>query len=98
MNNNYARGGGGRYPPGIGRGGGGNYHGNPNPNFQQQYAQRNPAHHQQFQQQQQQQQQQWLRRNPVGNDSSVVDEVEKTIQSEAADPRYNYGFILKNYV
>nr|KAJ0196857.1 hypothetical protein LSAT_V11C700344490 [Lactuca sativa] len=87
MNNNYARGGGGRYPPGIGRGGGGNYHGNPNPNFQQQYAQRNPAHHQQFQQQQQQQQQQqWLRRNPVGNDSSVVDEVEKTIQSEAADP------------
>ncbi|XP_024993230.1 DEAD-box ATP-dependent RNA helicase 8-like [Cynara cardunculus var. scolymus] len=89
MNNNYARGGGGRYPPGIGRGGGGgNYYGNPNPNFQQQknyqqqqYAQRNPVHHQQFQQQQQ-----WLRRNPVENDSSVVDEVEKTIRSEATDP------------
>ncbi|KAJ9539374.1 hypothetical protein OSB04_032107 [Centaurea solstitialis] len=92
MNNNYSRGGGGRYPPGIGRGGGGggNYYGNPNSNFQQQknyqqqqqqYAQRNPVHQQQFQQQQQQ----WLRRNPVENDS--VDEVEKTIQSETAtDP------------
>ncbi|EOX96017.1 DEAD-box ATP-dependent RNA helicase 8 isoform 3, partial [Theobroma cacao] len=37
--------------------------------------------------QQHQQQQQWLRRNllPGGNDSSVVDEVEKTVQSEAVD-------------
>ena len=99
MNNNYARGGGGRYPPGIGRGGG-NYYANPNPNFQQQknyqqqqYAQRNPVHHQQFQQQQQQQQ--WLRRNPVENDSGVVDEVEKTVQSETTDPRYSCGFVLK---
>ncbi|XP_071697695.1 uncharacterized protein [Rutidosis leptorrhynchoides] len=86
-NNNYARGSGaagGRYPPGIGGGGGSG--GNPNPNYQQQqhYAQRNAVHHQQ-QFQQQQQQQQWLRRNRVGNDSSAVDEVEKTIQSEATN-------------
>ncbi|GJU66112.1 DEAD-box ATP-dependent RNA helicase 8 [Tanacetum coccineum] len=76
-NHNYARGG-GRYPPGIGRGGGnvgGGYYGNPNPNYQQQqqYVQRNVGSNQQFQQQQ------WLRRNPA------VDEVEKTVQSEAID-------------
>ncbi|KAJ9681538.1 hypothetical protein PVL29_020419 [Vitis rotundifolia] len=83
----------GRYPPGIhggGRGGGmgsGNPSG-PNPNFQyrnpnqQQYVQRNVGQsHQQFQQQNQQQ---WLRRNQAGPDSAV-DEVEKTVQSEAVD-------------
>ncbi|PWA65194.1 DEAD-box ATP-dependent RNA helicase 8 [Artemisia annua] len=75
-NNNHARGGGGgRYPPGIGRGGGGNggggggYYGNPNPNYQQQYVQRNVGGSNQ----------QWLRRNPA------VDEVEKTVQSEVID-------------
>nr|GEW07620.1 DEAD-box ATP-dependent RNA helicase 8 [Tanacetum cinerariifolium] len=74
-NHNYARGG-GRYPPGIGVGnGGGGYYGNPNPNYQQQYVQRNVGSNQQFQQQQ------WLRRNPA------VDEVEKTVQSEAIDAR-----------
>ncbi|KVH91134.1 DNA/RNA helicase, DEAD/DEAH box type, N-terminal [Cynara cardunculus var. scolymus] len=85
MNNN-ARGG-GRYPPGIGRGGGGgNYHGNANPsfqqqrNYQQQNAQRNPMHQQQFQQQQQ-----WLRRNTLGNHPSTTVEVEKNMQSEAND-------------
>ena len=91
----------GRYPPGIGVGRGGGL--NANPNFQsrppqQHYVQRNlvqnhhqfqqQQHHQQ-QQQQHQQQQQWLRRNqlPGGHDSSVVDEVEKTVQSEAVDSR-----------
>ncbi|GFZ21046.1 RNAhelicase-like 8 [Actinidia rufa] len=80
----------GRYPPGIGGGGGrgGNLYPNPNfqsRNFQQQYVQRGTMqNHQQFQSQQQQQQQQWLRRNQLGADSSV-DEVEKTVQSEAVD-------------
>lgn len=88
MNNNGR--GGGRYPPGIGRGGGGNYQGNTNPsfqqqrNYQQQYAQRNPIQNQQFQQQQQ-----WLRRNSLGNHSSATVEVEKTMQSEGNDSRYN---------
>ncbi|KAJ4956925.1 hypothetical protein NE237_013708 [Protea cynaroides] len=87
----------GRYPPGIGNGRGGNF--NSNPNFQaripqQQYVQRNTVQNQQqFQQQQfrntvqsqqQFQQQQWLRRNPMGNDSSS-NEVEKEMQSEAVD-------------
>ncbi|MBA0879908.1 hypothetical protein Goshw_011240 [Gossypium schwendimanii] len=87
----------GRYPPpgiGVGRGGGVNA----NPSFQsrpsqQHYVQRNLVHNQQHFQQhnqqhfQQQQQQQWLRRNQLlsGNDSSVIDEVEKTVQSEAVD-------------
>ncbi|OMP00441.1 hypothetical protein COLO4_12680 [Corchorus olitorius] len=91
----------GRYPPGIGVGRGGGVNANPNFQSrppQQHYVQRNMVqNHQQFhqqqqqhhhqQQQQQQQQQQWLRRNalPSGNDSSVVDEVEKTVQSEAVD-------------
>ena len=85
----------GRYPPGIhggGRGGGmgsGNPSG-PNPNFQyrnpnhQQYVQRNVGQsHQQFLQQNQQQ---WLRRNQAAADSTV-EEVEKTVQSEAVDSR-----------
>ncbi|MBA0577837.1 hypothetical protein Golob_023855 [Gossypium lobatum] len=82
----------GRYPPGIGVGRGGGL--NSNPGFQsrppqQNYVQRNfvQNHHQFHNQHQHQQQQQWLRRNqlPGTNDSSVVDEVEKTIQSEAFD-------------
>ncbi|GAY42151.1 hypothetical protein CUMW_064600 [Citrus unshiu] len=86
----------GRYPPGIGSGRGGVNASNPSfqsSRPQQQYVQRNflqnHYHNQQFQQQQQQQQQQqWLRRNNFpGADSSIVDEVEKTVQSEAAvDP------------
>ncbi|WKA04909.1 hypothetical protein VitviT2T_022905 [Vitis vinifera] len=62
----------------------------PNPNFQyrnpnqQQYVQRNVG--QSYQQFQQQNQQQWLRRNQAGADSAV-DEVEKTVQSEAVDSR-----------
>ncbi|XP_044503522.1 DEAD-box ATP-dependent RNA helicase 8-like [Mangifera indica] len=90
----------GRYPPGIGGGRGGINAANPSFQSnrpQQQYVQRNsvPNHHQHhFQQHQQQQlqqhqqQQQWLRRNNFpGADSSAVDEVEKTVQSEAAiDP------------
>ncbi|TYH61339.1 hypothetical protein ES332_D07G045100v1 [Gossypium tomentosum] len=62
----------GRYPSVLGRGRGANA----NPSFQSrpeqpQYAQRNL----------------WLRRNqlPGGNDSTVADEVEKTVQSEAVD-------------
>ncbi|TYJ08229.1 hypothetical protein E1A91_A11G060300v1 [Gossypium mustelinum] len=68
----------GRYPSVLGRGRGANT----NPSFQSrpeqpQYAQRNLQQHQQ----------QWLRRNqlPGGNDSTVADEVEKTVQSEAVD-------------
>ncbi|KAH7577917.1 hypothetical protein JRO89_XS01G0315700 [Xanthoceras sorbifolium] len=86
----------GRYPPGIGGGRGGVNAANPSfqsSRPQQQYVQRSLVqnhqqqfhHHQQQQQQHQQQQQQWLRRNHFpGSDSSVVDEVEKTVQSEAA--------------
>ncbi|KAI8572115.1 hypothetical protein RHMOL_Rhmol01G0173500 [Rhododendron molle] len=91
----------GRYPPGISGGGGGRGggpNGNPNfqqRNFQQQYVQRsamqnqhqqlqNQQQHQQQQHQQQQQQQQWLRRSQLGAESGV-DEVEKTVQSEAVD-------------
>ncbi|XP_016436204.1 DEAD-box ATP-dependent RNA helicase 8 [Nicotiana tabacum] len=84
---------------GGGRGGGNMYpNPNANPNFQQrnpqqQYVQRNPMNHQQQHQQQhyqnQQQitqQQQWLRRSQqlAASDSSI-DEVEKTVQSEALD-------------
>ncbi|KAB5527076.1 hypothetical protein DKX38_020923 [Salix brachista] len=94
MNNNNR----GRYPPGIGAGRGGGM--NANPNFQsrvpqQQYVQRHfgQNHHQQqynhhqqnLNQQQQQQQQQWLRRNQLAAADSSVDEVEKTVQSEAVD-------------
>lgn len=95
----------GRYPPGIGSGRGGVNASNPSfqsSRPQQQYVQRNflqnHYHNQQFQQQQQQQQQQqWLRRNNFpGADSSIVDEVEKTVQSEAAvDPRS--VFVLHSY-
>jgi len=97
MNNNNR----GRYPQGIGAGRGGGM--NANPNFQsrvpqQQYVQRNfgQNHHQQQyyqhqqhhnQQQQQQQQQQWLRRNQLTAADSSIDEVEKTVQSEAVDSR-----------
>lgn len=79
-----------RYPPGIGGPGagrgGGNMNPNASPNFQsrnpQQYLPRNPM---QFQNQPPpHQQQQWLRRNQLGSDSAV-EEVEKTIQSEAVD-------------
>lgn len=91
-----------RYPPpgiggpGAGRGSG-NMHPNANPNFQprnpQQYVQRTPM---QFQNQHHQQQQ-WLRRNQVGSDSTV-DEVEKTIQSEAVDSRYFFFLLLDKFV
>lgn len=89
-----------RYPPpgmGGGRGGGGgggmNPNAGPNPNFQprnpmQQYVQRGAAptnqNHQMFQNPQQQQ---WLRRNQLPSPDSAVDEVEKTVQSEAIDSR-----------
>ncbi|KAG5565733.1 hypothetical protein RHGRI_001599 [Rhododendron griersonianum] len=86
---------------GGGRGGGPNGNPNfQQRNFQQQYVQRSAMQnqHQQFQnqqqlqqqqhqhqhQQQQHQQQQWLRRSQLGAESSV-DEVEKTVQSEAVD-------------
>ncbi|KAH0722275.1 hypothetical protein KY285_004890 [Solanum tuberosum] len=85
----------GRYPPpGMGGGGGGGGRGgghmypNANPNFQprnpQQYVQRGPVNQQQLFQNQQTQQ--WLRRNQLASDSTV-DEVEKTVQSEAVDQR-----------
>ena len=66
----------------------------PNPNFQyrnpnqQQYVQRNVG--QSYQLFQQQNQQQWLRRNHAGADSAM-DEVEKTVQSEAVDFQRNVG-------
>ncbi|CAI0470372.1 unnamed protein product [Linum tenue] len=66
---------------------------NANPNFQsrvphQQYVQRGlMQNHQQFQNPQQQQ---WLRRNQLPAGDSSVDEVEKTVQSEAVDSRYSY--------
>ncbi|KAL6494030.1 Envelope glycoprotein gp160 [Orobanche gracilis] len=86
-----------RYPPpGMGGGRGGVGDGmNPqtgtNPNFQprntyQQYVQRSPAknnqNHQVFQNPQPQQ---WLRRNQFPLAASPVNEVEKTVQSEAVD-------------
>lgn len=87
----------GRYPPGIGGNRGGNVA--PSPNYQQ----RNPQQQQQYGQrnfvqsnQQFQQQQQWLRRNQTGGGGgldSSVEEVEKTVQSEAAvDSRYCFRF------
>ena len=92
----------GRYPPGIGAGRGGGV--NANPSFQsrphqQQYVQRNLVPNQQYQQQhhqnqhqhqQLQQHQQWLKRNQLGGGpaDSNVDEVEKTVQSEAVDSRF----------
>lgn len=91
----------GRYPPGIGGGRGGGV--NPNTNFQyrnphQQYVQRNfVQNQQQFQQHQhqhQQQQQQWLRRNQLGADSAV-DEVEKTVLSEADSSLQDWKAQLK---
>ena len=76
---------------------------NSNPAFQprphqQQYVQRhfvqNQQSYQHHQHQHQQQQQQWLRRTQLGGtDSTVVDEVEKTIQSEAVDSRCNSWFM-----
>uniref|UniRef100_A0A2P2LB84 RNA helicase n=1 Tax=Rhizophora mucronata TaxID=61149 RepID=A0A2P2LB84_RHIMU len=97
MNNNNR----GRYPPGIGAGRGGGVNVNPSfqSRVQQQhlqYVQRNYIqnhqqfqHHQHQQQQQQQlqqhQQQQWLRRSQLTLADSTIDEVEKTVQSEAVD-------------
>ncbi|KAB5569175.1 hypothetical protein DKX38_002968 [Salix brachista] len=108
----------GRYPPGIGAGRGGGM--NANPNFQsrvpqQQYVQRNfgQNHHQQqqyYQHQQhhnQQQQQQWLRRNQLSAAESSVDEVEKTVQSEAVDSSFqttyaiidaSFGYLLETEI
>lgn len=92
----------GRYPPGMGVGRGAVM--NANPSFQsrvpqQQYVQRNlMQNHQQFQHQQQQQQhqqQQWLRRSQLPPVDSSVDEVEKTVQSEAVDSR---SYTLKHRV
>ncbi|KAL1162369.1 hypothetical protein V6Z11_A07G196800 [Gossypium hirsutum] len=62
----------GRYPLVLGRGRGANA----NPSFQSRPGATAQQH-----------QQQWLRRNqlPGGNDSTVADEVEKTVQSEAVD-------------
>ncbi|KAI3444574.1 hypothetical protein Pfo_001239 [Paulownia fortunei] len=84
--------GGGRGGGGGGGGGGGmNPHAGLNPSFQprnanQQYVQRSPAqnnqNHQLFQNPQPQQ---WLRRNQLPPADSTVDEVEKTVQSEAID-------------
>ncbi|CAI8613117.1 unnamed protein product [Vicia faba] len=82
-NNGLGRGGGGG-------GGGGGFQQRPN---QQQYVQRHmmqnqhpQQQYQQNQQYQQQQQQQWLRRNQLGGtDTGVVEEVEKTVQSETND-------------
>ncbi|KAK4476574.1 hypothetical protein RD792_015731 [Penstemon davidsonii] len=84
-----------RYPPpgmGGGRGGGGiNPNAGPNPNFQQrnptqQYVQRGPAPNNQNNQMfQNPQQQQWMRRSQLLPTDSTVDEVEKTVQSEAVD-------------
>lgn len=92
-----------RYPPpgmGGGRGGSGgggmNPYGGPNPNFQprfinQQYAQRGqPQNFQNNQMMQNPQPQQWLRRTPAADSS--VDEVEKTVQSEAVDSRSRFVF------
>lgn len=84
----------GRYPPGIGGNRGGNVA--PSPNYQQrnaqqqqQYGQRNYVQsNQQFQQQHQ-----WLRRNQSGGVDSSVEEVEKTVQSEAVDSRYIFAFV-----
>ncbi|KAL3645705.1 hypothetical protein CASFOL_010885 [Castilleja foliolosa] len=88
MNNNYGR---GRYPPGIdnGRGGGGGGYGagvgNPNQNYQNRnphYQQPQPPYPQRTAQNQPQQ---WMRRNP--NAAAVSDspnEIEKTVQSDAA--------------
>lgn len=85
------RGGGGGGPPG---GGGMNPYGGPNPNFQpryanQQYVQRSQApNFQNNQLMQNPQPQQWLRRTAPADSS--VDEVEKTVQSEAADSRSKF--------
>ncbi|KAF5744362.1 DEAD-box ATP-dependent RNA helicase 8 [Tripterygium wilfordii] len=53
---------------------------------QQQHHHNQQQHHHNQQQLQQQQQQQWLRRGQLPVAHSVVDEVEKTVQSEAVDP------------
>lgn len=71
----------------------------PNHQQQQQYFQQQQHHQQQQQQQQHQQQQQWLRRGQLGGSSSAdsaVDEVEKTVQSEAVDPRCVCAGLLSN--
>uniref|UniRef100_A0A1S3ZH18 DEAD-box ATP-dependent RNA helicase 8-like n=1 Tax=Nicotiana tabacum TaxID=4097 RepID=A0A1S3ZH18_TOBAC len=60
-------------PPGMGRGGGGS--GSMHPNT-------NPQHFQN------QQTRQWLRRNQLPSADSTSDEIEKTVQSEAVDQRF----------
>jgi len=86
-----------RYPPGMGLGRGGfhpnvghNPNLNQNPGLNQNQAfqprppyQQQPHYVQRHLMQQPQQQQQWLRR-----DANAVDEVEKTVQSEAVDSRF----------
>lgn len=91
-----------RYPPpgmGGGRGGGGggmNPHGGANPNFQQRYANQQYVQRSQTQSFQDNQSaqhpqpQQWLRRAPRAE--SAVNEVEKTVQSEAVDSRLRFVF------
>lgn len=85
-----------RYPPGIGAGRGGAGM-NSGPAFQSrasqmQYVQRNQLGQQQFQPNYQQQPQslqhrqlQWSRKPQVGSAEASLDEVEKTVQSEAVD-------------
>ncbi|RZC01848.1 DEAD-box ATP-dependent RNA helicase 8-like isoform X1 [Glycine soja] len=97
-NNNRAR-----YPPGMGLGRGGfnpNLSQNPNQNQNHHAFQARPPYHQQQQAQyvqrhllQQQQQQQWLRR-----DANAVDEVEKTVQSEAVDSRSKRSHCLSSLI
>lgn len=59
----------------------------PQQHHQQHHQQNQQQHHHQQQQQQHQHQQhqQWLRRTQLGSADSTVDEVEKTVQSEAID-------------
>lgn len=83
-----------RYPPGIGAPGAGRSGGNMNPSANPNFQPRNPQQYlhrsaMQFQNQPPPQQQQWLRRNQLGSDSTV-EEVEKTVQSEAVDSRYRF--------
>ncbi|KAL7125807.1 hypothetical protein ABFS83_14G141100 [Erythranthe nasuta] len=83
--------GGGRGGAGGGGGGGMNPNAGPNPSFQSrnpphQYAQRSPApNNQNYQLFQNPNPQQWQRRTQMLPADSSVDEVEKTVQSEATD-------------
>jgi ATP-dependent RNA helicase DDX6/DHH1 len=64
-----------------------NHHHQQQQYHQQQQQQQHQQQQQQQQQQQHQQQQQWLRRGQLGGVDSGIDEVEKTVQSEAVDSR-----------